>query len=160
MHHAPVKEAARPYQYEYGVSDSYSGAQFQEAQAQDAAGVVVGSYSVALPDGRVQHVKYTADHYGGYVAEVSYEGTAHFPEYKPAPYKPPVHKPAPPVYKPAPPVYKPAPPVYAPAPHFAGSEDAPVYAQPEAAPAPAPAPAPVPAGVQVYKSKIATVPSY
>lgn len=27
-----------------------------------------------LPDGRIQTVKYTADHYNGYVAEVSYEG--------------------------------------------------------------------------------------
>ena len=43
VHHKPVhKEPARPYQYEYGVADQYSGAQFQEVQTQDAAGVVVG----------------------------------------------------------------------------------------------------------------------
>ena len=36
-----------------------------------------------LPDGRIQHVKYTADHYNGYVAEVTYEGTPVYPEAKP-----------------------------------------------------------------------------
>merc|ERR1712066_476492 len=41
-----------------------------------------GSYSVALPDGRIQNVKYTSDNYNGYVADVSYEGT---PVYPPAP---------------------------------------------------------------------------
>ena len=35
--------------------------------------------SVLLPDGRVQHVKYQADHHSGYVADVTYEGTAHYP---------------------------------------------------------------------------------
>ena len=93
VHHAPVHHGpARPFQYNYGVADSYryyllilcaaiikellirSGSQFTEAKTQDEAGVAVGSYSVALPDGRLQTVKYTADPYGGYVAEVSYEG--------------------------------------------------------------------------------------
>ena len=59
---------------------------------------------MALPDGRVQTVRYTADHYGGYVAEVTYEGTAVYPD-APAPY----HAPAPvhhaPVHHPAP-VYR------------------------------------------------------
>merc|ERR1719483_902448 len=127
VHHAPAyKEPARPYQYEYGVADQYSGAQFAETQTQDAAGVVQGSYSVALPDGRTQTVNYHADHHGGYVAEVTYEGTAVYPDHHPAPYHAPAphhapapyHAPAPPVYKPAPPpVYKPAPPpVYHPPP--------------------------------------------
>merc|ERR1711902_236815 len=55
-----------------------------------------GSYSVALPDGRIQHVTYTSNGYDGYVADVTYEGTAVYPEepaYKPAP--------AAPAYKPA-----------------------------------------------------------
>ena len=44
------------------------------------------------PDGRIQHVKYTADHYNGYVAEVTYEGTPVYPEAKPyAPAPAPYH---------------------------------------------------------------------
>ena len=42
VHHAPVKAEPRPYQYQYGVADSYSGSQFQETQAGDASGVVTG----------------------------------------------------------------------------------------------------------------------
>ena len=61
---------------------------------------VTGSYQVALPDGRIQTVTYTADHYNGFVADVTYEGEAHYPEDKP--YHPaPSYKPAP-AYKPAP----------------------------------------------------------
>ena len=42
-------------------------------------GAVTGSYRVALPDGRTQIVDYHADNtgYGGYVADVKYEGVAH-----------------------------------------------------------------------------------
>lgn len=53
--------------------------------------VVTGSYQVYLPDGRVQTVTYTADHYNGYVADVKYEGTPVYPKYEPKPYA----KPAP-----------------------------------------------------------------
>jgi len=98
VHHAPViahpkpvyghpepygKEEPAPYAYTYGVADDYSKAQFQAAETADANGAVSGSYSVALPDGRTQHVKYTADHYNGYVADVSYEGVPVYPEAKP-----------------------------------------------------------------------------
>ena len=110
----PVYEP-RPYEYTYGVKDEYTGTTFEAAENSDG-NAVYGHYSVLLPDGRIQNVKYTADHYTGYVADVSYEG--HAIPYQPAPVKSgyhaaPVHKPAP-VYHPAP-VHKPAP-VYHPAP--------------------------------------------
>merc|ERR1712226_414754 len=111
----------QPYQFEYGVADQYSGTNFQAAETQDPAGTVLGSYTVNLPDGRVQTVTYKADHQGGFVADVKYEGEAQYPPepaegygntykaksaYKPAPYKPAPYKPAP--YQPAP-SYEPAP---------------------------------------------------
>ena len=129
VHHAPAYHAPapsyhepkyepRPYHYAYGVSDDYTGTNFEAAEDSDG-GYVNGHYSVLLPDGRRQNVKYTADHYTGYVADVSYEGyAAHAPIHKAAPayHVAPVHKP---VYHPAPvhnPVYHPAP-VHKPAPY-------------------------------------------
>merc|ERR1712045_747356 len=82
-YHPAEKEVPAPYAYEYGVADDCSKAQFNAAETADANGAVTGSYSVALPDGRTQHVKYTADHYNGYVADVSYEGVPVYPEAKP-----------------------------------------------------------------------------
>ena len=93
------KEEAHPYEYSYAVADDYSKSIFN-AQEASKAGVVTGSYSVHLPDGRIQTVTYTADHTNGFVADVKYEGTAVYPEEKP-------YKPAPPKYAPAP-AYKPA----------------------------------------------------
>merc|ERR1719382_249330 len=99
----PPSYPAQPYQYQYGVQDEYSGANFGASESSDSK-VVTGSYTVHLPDGRIQTVKYTADHVNGYVAEVSYEGTAVYPEAKP--YAPaPKYGPAPPKYAPAPPKY-------------------------------------------------------
>ncbi|XP_066952413.1 uncharacterized protein [Macrobrachium rosenbergii] len=150
---APTPEPEYPteppkYAYNYDVVDDYSGANFAASESRDGY-KTVGSYKVNLPDGRVQTVKYV-DNGNGLEAEVTYEGEARYPEYKPAPtYKKTVAAPAPnQVYKPAPapdpvPVYKPAPtPSYAPDP-------VPVYK-----PAPAPAPVPVykPAPVSAYKA--------
>ena len=102
------KEEAHPYQYSYAVADDYSKSIFN-AQEASKAGVVTGSYSVHLPDGRIQTVTYTADHVNGYVADVTYEGTAVYPEAKPYVPAPAAYAPAP-AYKaaPAPPAYKPA----------------------------------------------------
>merc|ERR1712088_572881 len=70
-------ETPKPYAFEYGVADDYSGANFKAAD--------------------------TADHYNGFVADVSYEGVPHYPEAK-------AYHPAPkPAYHPAPAPYKPAP---------------------------------------------------
>ena len=102
------KEEAHPYQYSYAVADDYSKSIFN-AQEASKAGVVTGSYSVHLPDGRIQTVTYTADHTNGYVADVTYEGTAVYPEAKPYAPAPAAYAPAP-AYKaaPAPPAYKPS----------------------------------------------------
>ena len=41
-HHAPVYDGPdRPYTYQYGVSDAYSGSQFQQNESKDQKGVVV-----------------------------------------------------------------------------------------------------------------------
>ena len=82
-HPAPkYDESPKPYAFQYGVDDGYSGAKFSAQETADGK-VVTGSYQVALPDGRIQTVTYTADHYNGYVADVKYEGTPVYPEAKP-----------------------------------------------------------------------------
>merc|ERR1712029_923439 len=90
-----------PYTYTYAVADDYSKANFQAEESSDGAGTAQGSYRVALPDGRIQTVTYTANGYDGYVADVTYEGTAQYPEA--VPYK------AAPAYVPAPVIVKAAP---------------------------------------------------
>ena len=40
---------------------------------------VKGSFTIALPDGRIQTTTYTADGQNGFIAEVSYKGTAQYP---------------------------------------------------------------------------------
>merc|ERR1712025_294392 len=87
---SPYQEPPQPYSYQYGVKDEYSGANFGASESSDTK-VVSGTYTVVLPDGRVQTVKYTADDYAGYVADVSYQGEAVYPDVKP-------YKPAPPKY--------------------------------------------------------------
>ena len=73
------KLAPQPYAYEYGVADDYSHSNFKKAETQDAGGNVAGSFTIALPDGRIQTTTYTADHTNGFVAEVSYSGEAAYP---------------------------------------------------------------------------------
>merc|ERR1712055_885389 len=69
-----------PYTYNYAVADDYSNSNFQATESDDGTGVREGGYSVALPDGRIQHVNYHANDLDGFVAEVTYEGTAAYPE--------------------------------------------------------------------------------
>merc|ERR1712106_535341 len=79
-HAAPVEKLPpQPFAYTCGVVDDYSKNNFQKSETQDAEGKVAGSFTIALPDGRIQTTTYTADHYNGFVAEVSYEGTAVYP---------------------------------------------------------------------------------
>merc|ERR1712083_405499 len=67
------------YTYQYGVSDDYSGANFQQTESRDGY-ATSGSYTVNLPDGRIQTVKYT-DNGDGIIQDVTYEGV---PQYGPA----------------------------------------------------------------------------
>merc|ERR1712128_21405 len=78
---AAAPDLAEPpvYNYQYGVSDDYSGASFQQSETRDGH-ATSGSYTVALPDVRIQTVKYT-DNGDGIIQDVSYEGV---PQYGPA----------------------------------------------------------------------------
>ena len=100
----PAYDEPAAYNFQYGVQDSYSGANFNANEARDGY-ATNGEYRVALPDGRTQIVTYTVgDAYSGYVADVKYEGEAQYPEYHApkAAYKPaPKYAPAP-AYKAAP----------------------------------------------------------
>jgi len=145
----PYKPAPAPYPsyppasyaFDWKVLDTYTKNDYghQETRNGDAA---TGSYYVALPDGRLQTVSYSVDGYGGYVADVSYEGEPAYPEaapYHPAPPAP--YHPAPKPYHPAP--YHPAPayprPSYPVQPHAAPSVVKPKVAEAPAAAAAKPA---------------------
>merc|ERR1712243_145881 len=87
VYHAPVKAGyvaddlaePSPYTFTYAVADDYSKAAFNQEENNDGNGVVAGSYSVNLPDGRIQTVNYHANDYDGYVADVTYSGEAQYP---------------------------------------------------------------------------------
>ena len=62
------------YAFGYSVNDEYTGEDFSHTEVRDGY-TTSGEYRVALPDGRIQIVKYTADE-NGYHADVQYEGAA------------------------------------------------------------------------------------
>ena len=79
-HAVPVyPDEISPYTYQYAVADDYSGSRFDAQESDDGTAARQGHYSVNLPDGRIQHVNYHANDIDGYVAEVTYDGTAAFP---------------------------------------------------------------------------------
>merc|ERR1739844_831691 len=69
VHHAPVVAHA---------VGGYAQPDLAEPSPYTYTYAVAGSYSVNLPDGRIQHVKYHANDYDGYVADVTYEGEPHY----------------------------------------------------------------------------------
>ncbi|XP_076059588.1 uncharacterized protein LOC143036225 [Oratosquilla oratoria] len=81
---APPAPAPAKYDFNYAVKDDYSGNDFGHQEARDGYDTQ-GSYYVQLPDGRLQKVSYTVNGDSGFVADVTYEGEAQYPEYKPAP---------------------------------------------------------------------------
>merc|ERR1719187_2436437 len=66
------------YETEWAVKDEYSGNDFNHQESRDGE-QTQGSYSVQLPDGRLQTVTYYVDGEGGYVANVEYQGEAQYP---------------------------------------------------------------------------------
>ncbi|XP_037802048.1 pollen-specific leucine-rich repeat extensin-like protein 1 [Penaeus monodon] len=77
----PVPDQALDYVFSYGVNDDKSGSSFGHHETTDGQ-KTAGEYRVALPDGRLQVVKYTADE-NGYNAVVTYEGVATHPDQDP-----------------------------------------------------------------------------
>ncbi|XP_066948247.1 pro-resilin-like isoform X1 [Macrobrachium rosenbergii] len=67
------------YDFNWAVKDEYSGNDFGHQESRDGDHTQ-GSYYVQLPDGRLQKVTYFVDGDSGYVAEVSYEGEARYPD--------------------------------------------------------------------------------
>ncbi|XP_049882374.1 pro-resilin [Pectinophora gossypiella] len=72
-HHEP----GMPFDFSYAVNED--GNDYSHNAISDGD-VTRGEYRVALPDGRTQIVKYTADWKNGFNAEVSYEGEAKYPD--------------------------------------------------------------------------------
>jgi len=60
------------YEFNYGVKDYYTGQDFKHTENRQGV-KTSGSYTVALPDGRLQIVTYVADE-NGFVADIKYEG--------------------------------------------------------------------------------------
>ncbi|XP_063601183.1 pro-resilin-like [Penaeus indicus] len=74
------EESAPPkYEFQYGVKDGYSGVDFAHGESHDED-ETQDFYTLQLPGGHLQRVTYYVDGDDGYVADVTYEGEAHFPE--------------------------------------------------------------------------------
>ncbi|XP_055691849.1 pro-resilin [Lutzomyia longipalpis] len=73
-HHEP----GMPFEFSYAVNDVPTQNDYSHKAVSDGD-VTRGEYRVAMPDGRVQVVRYTADWKNGYNAEVTYEGTPTYP---------------------------------------------------------------------------------
>ncbi len=123
------------YQFEWQVKDDYSQNDYGQQEERDGKNAQ-GSYYVALPDGRLQKIAYRVDGYSGFVADITYEGEAQYPEETASSYQRPSYQPAPP---------KPSYPAPAPAPKYPPPPPPPSYPAPAPEPSyPAPAPAPEP----------------
>ncbi|XP_064111981.1 pro-resilin-like [Macrobrachium nipponense] len=85
-YHSPAGPAQ--YNFNYAVKDDYSKNDFGHQENRNGYDTK-GTYYVQLPDGRLQKVTYYVNGDSGYVAEVSYQGEAYYPQpakgYPPAP---------------------------------------------------------------------------
>ncbi|XP_064122437.1 cuticle protein-like [Macrobrachium nipponense] len=73
------ESAEAKYDFNWAVKDEYSGNDFGHQESRDGDNTQ-GSYYVQLPDGRLQTVRYYVNGDSGYVAEVSYQGEARYPD--------------------------------------------------------------------------------
>ncbi|KAF2367120.1 Insect cuticle protein [Trinorchestia longiramus] len=71
----------RSFAYKFGVQDGDSGNQFAHESQSDGE-ITTGMYTVQLPDGRLQIVKYSADADTGYQVNVEYQGVPFYPDDK------------------------------------------------------------------------------
>ncbi|KAA0202314.1 Cuticle Protein CPR RR Uncl [Hyalella azteca] len=71
----------RSFAYEFDVRDGDSGNQFAH-QSQSDGEITTGMYTVQLPDGRLQTVKYSADADTGFQVNVEYQGVPFYPDDK------------------------------------------------------------------------------
>ncbi|XP_047479814.1 uncharacterized protein LOC125032604 [Penaeus chinensis] len=107
--YAPAKKS---HDFDFAVNEG--GNNFGHQQSDDGY-TTKGSYYVDLPDGRRQKVSYYVSADSGFVAEVTYEGVAHYPAPKPNYHSPKPNYHAPNYHKPA---TTPAPAAYPPAPAY------------------------------------------
>ncbi|XP_068220896.1 uncharacterized protein [Palaemon carinicauda] len=85
-YHSPDGEEPQgpaEYSFRYAVDDVESGNNYGHDETRDGD-AIEGSYVIRLPDSRTQKVFYTVSKDSGYVADVSYEGEAKYPD-KPTP---------------------------------------------------------------------------
>ena len=77
-----LQEPAK-YDFDWSVKDDYSGNDFGQQESRDGDNTQ-GSYYVQLPDGRLQKVTYYVSGDSGFIAEVTYEGEAQYPQAQPS----------------------------------------------------------------------------
>ena len=90
-----IQEPAK-YDFDWSVKDEYSGNDFGQQESRDGD-YTQGSYYVQLPDGRLQKVTYSVNGDSGFIADVTYEGQAQYPQAASRPqnaYAPPPPKPS------------------------------------------------------------------
>ncbi|XP_053648438.1 cuticle protein 8-like [Cherax quadricarinatus] len=70
---------APKYGFDWAVRDGESGNDFAQQETRDNENTK-GSFTVQLPDGRLQTVNYYVDGDSGFIADVQYQGEARYPD--------------------------------------------------------------------------------